>query len=377
MRNPQLDVLRTVAVMMVILSHLPAPPAGTAGVVVAVGEFFHAYGGLGVDLFFVLSGFLVAGLLFREYLSTGRARVGRFLLRRGFKIYPPFYVFLVVTVLLRLQRGDLLTRTDVLCEALFVQNYGPHVWSHTWSLAVEEHFYILLALVVLVLQRYLRKNPLAALPAIFISTLAAVTSVRWMSFITLPYSNEGLRFPTHLQIDSLFFGVLIAYYVTTTPSLVERMRARRGWLLAIGIACIAASQSIPGPAARYVAGHIAAYVGFGAVLMAAVCTPVPVRGRRVVEAAAFIGTHSYSIYLWHTAVLVFGLILATKVLGRPPRYYEMSVGYVLLAFGWGIIAARCIEWPALALRERLYGNRPAVPARLIQPALTVRNSRRG
>ncbi len=112
------------------------------------------------------------------------------------------------------------------------------------------------------------------------------------------------------------------------------------------------------------AGHIVAYVGFGAVLMAAVCTPLPVRGRRLVEAAAFIGTHSYSIYLWHTAVLVFGLILATKILGRPPGYYEMSVGYVSLAFIWGIITARCIEWPALALRERLYGSRPAAPAGL-------------
>ena len=364
MRNPQLDVLRTVAVLMVILSHLPAPPAGTAGVVIAVGEFFRTYGGMGVDLFFVLSGFLVSGLLFREYLSTGRARVGRFLLRRGFKIYPPFYVFLFVTVLLRLQRGDLLTRMDMLCEALFVQNSGPHVWSHTWSLAVEEHFYILLALIVLALQRYLRRDSLAAIPAIFIATVAAVTTVRWISFMTLPYSNEGLRFPTHLQIDSLFFGVLISYYVTTTPSLVERMRARRGWLFAVGLACIAGSQAIPGPTLRYVAGHIVAYVGFGAVLMAAVCTPLPTRGRRVVEAAAFIGTHSYSIYLWHTAVLVFGLILATKILGRPPGYYEMSVGYVSLAFIWGIITARCIEWPALAVRERLYGSRPAVPAAL-------------
>jgi peptidoglycan/LPS O-acetylase OafA/YrhL len=364
MRNPQLDVLRTVAVLMVILSHLPAPPAGTAGLVVAVGQFFRTYGGMGVDLFFVLSGFLVSGLLFREYLSTGRARVGRFLLRRGFKIYPPFYVFLAVTVLLRLQRGDGLTRMDMLCEALFVQNYGPHVWSHTWSLAVEEHFYILLALIVLALQRYLRRDSLHAIPAIFIGTVAAVTTVRWISFMTLPYSNEGLRFPTHLQIDSLFFGVLISYYVATTPSLVEHLRARRGWLFALGLACVAASQSIPGPAARYVAGHIVAYVGFGAILMAAVCTPLPVRGRRLVEAAAFIGTHSYSIYLWHTAVLVFGLILATKILGRPPGYYEMSVGYVSLAFVWGIITARGIEWPALALRERLYGSRPAAPAGL-------------
>lgn len=364
MRNSQLDVLRTAAVLMVILSHLPAPPVGSAGVVIAVGTFFRSYGGLGVDLFFVLSGFLVSGLLFREYQSTGQARVGRFLLRRAFKIYPPFYVFLIVSVLLRLQRGDMLTRLDVLCEALFVQNYGPHVWSHTWSLAVEEHFYILLALIVLVLQRYLRKNPFAGVPAIFIGTVAAVTVVRWLSFMTLPYSNEGLRFPTHLQIDSLFFGVLISYYFATRPWIIDGIRARRGWLFAGGIACVILSQWIPHPAAQYVAGHIAAYVGFGAIVMAAVCAPAPVRGRTLVQGAAFVGTHSYSIYLWHTAVLVFGNILVTKLLGRAPGYYEMAVGYVFAAFAWGIVAARCIEWPALALRERLSGVRSAAPVHL-------------
>src|SRR5690349_9930667 len=102
-RNVALDVLRAVAVMMVILSHAPQAPAGTPLAIAAILRFFQQFGSLGVDLFFVLSGFLVSGLLFREVQANGHARVGRFLIRRGFKIYPAFYVFLIITVVLRLR----------------------------------------------------------------------------------------------------------------------------------------------------------------------------------------------------------------------------------------------------------------------------------
>ena len=150
-RNQNLDLLRTVAVTMVIIGHLPDAPRESFQLVRWVADWFRRYGSLGVDLFFVLSGFLVSGLLFREYLAKGRADVRRFLIRRGFKIYPAFYVYAVLTVVLRIRMGDSLTLRQVLSELLFVQNYGAHVWSHTWSLAVEEHFYLLLAALIAIL----------------------------------------------------------------------------------------------------------------------------------------------------------------------------------------------------------------------------------
>src|SRR5262249_45088549 len=108
---------------MVIIGHLPVAPRDSFLIVRWVADWFRQYGSLGVDLFFVLSGFLVSGLLFREYLSRGRADVGRFLIRRGFKIYPAFYVFIALTVVLRIRLGDSLTLPQILSEALFVQNY--------------------------------------------------------------------------------------------------------------------------------------------------------------------------------------------------------------------------------------------------------------
>src|ERR1035437_9769085 len=132
MRNKRLDVLRCIAVLLVILRHGYIPTRlGNAG-------------WAGVDLCFVLSGFLISGLLFIEYKKRNSISFKRFFIRRGLKLYPAFYVFLFVTFLDRLILHRVGSLRPFLSEMLYVQNYGPSIWVHTWSLAVEEHFYILL-----------------------------------------------------------------------------------------------------------------------------------------------------------------------------------------------------------------------------------------
>src|SRR5277367_6183127 len=133
MRNKRLDVLRCVAVVTVILHH-----SGDS-------TFFTQAGWTGVDLFFVLSGFLISGLLFSEYKKRRAISFKRFYIRRGLKIYPAFYVFLLVTAV----GGwwgfhSVAPATMYLNEIFFVMNYLGGVWTHTWSLGVEEHFYIIL-----------------------------------------------------------------------------------------------------------------------------------------------------------------------------------------------------------------------------------------
>lgn len=114
----------------------------------------HTGGWIGVDLFFVLSGFLISGLLFREHRKTGGVRIGRFLARRGFKIYPAFYVMILFTLAVGSLFDQRLPLRDVLAELSFTQNYFGGLWDHTWSLAVEEHFYIgIAALFALLLRR--------------------------------------------------------------------------------------------------------------------------------------------------------------------------------------------------------------------------------
>jgi peptidoglycan/LPS O-acetylase OafA/YrhL len=356
-RNSNLDVLRAIAVALVIFSHGPGAPPGTFAPAAAAVGFFRQYGSLGVDLFFVLSGFLVSGLLFREWHACGSARVGRFLIRRGFKIYPAFYVFIFVTALLRLQRGDGFTRTDLLAETLFIQNYGPHLWSHTWSLAVEEHFYLLLAGLVTLLQRRAGGDPFRPIPVVFLATTACVLAARWATFAFVPYSNETHRFPTHLEMDSLFFGVLLSYFHHSSATF-RRVARTHVWLLYSSAAvCLIAGQTLTPPVLQYVGGHALTYGGFGALVVAAVYTHPSAGWATAVRPIATIGEYSYSIYLWHTAVYVFGLIIATKVLGHAPTFVQTTVGYTGAAFAFGILMARVVERPALRIREALFPDR--------------------
>src|ERR1700740_43634 len=133
MRNKRLDVLRCIAVLLVMFNHGGIWPAAAH------------HGWIGVDLFFVLSGFLISGLLFSEYKKRQSISFKRFFIRRGLKIYPAFYAFLLLTGI----TGELVfhshpTGAQYFHEVFFVMNYEHGVWDHTWSLGVEEHFYIFL-----------------------------------------------------------------------------------------------------------------------------------------------------------------------------------------------------------------------------------------
>src|SRR5262245_50090618 len=98
-RLPQLDILRSFAIFLVLLRHLPEVPDGLGTHWSAAYSISNSVGWIGVDLFFVLSGFLISGLLFREYNLTGKVDLLRFYIRRGYKIYPGFYILFLTTLL--------------------------------------------------------------------------------------------------------------------------------------------------------------------------------------------------------------------------------------------------------------------------------------
>ncbi len=223
-RNVNLDALRGVAILLVLGRHLDYFPLWTK------------MGWAGVDLFFVLSGFLISGLLFQEWQRRGAIDFLRFYIRRALKIYPAFYVLLLVTLLVhRIVPGIPsfpVTAKAILAECFFVQNYFPGLWPHTWSLAVEEHFYILLPIVLRLLysRRREQADPFRALPTIFMIMATAEivlrTATTWQltTFVTEARYME----PSHLRIDGLLFGVLLSYYRHFQPEkLVELRRGPR------------------------------------------------------------------------------------------------------------------------------------------------------
>lgn len=151
----ELDILRGIAVLLVLASHSLQFDVAP-GVFHNVWHAFGRAGGVGVDIFFVLSGFLIGGLLFTEILNHGTLDVTRFIIRRGFKIWPSYYVFLfyyAAYLHARFHLGVTQTFSLLVPNLIHIQNYvsrsdlglrltGDPYWGfnmrHTWSLAVEE-----------------------------------------------------------------------------------------------------------------------------------------------------------------------------------------------------------------------------------------------
>jgi peptidoglycan/LPS O-acetylase OafA/YrhL len=182
LRNSRLDILRAVAVLLVLGRHSTGP------------IFWNKVGWVGVDLFFVLSGFLISGLLFVEYQRTGDINWGLFFIRRGFKIYPAFYAMIFVTFLWQLVKHQGIRWRPYLTEVLFYQSYQPdRLWGHTWSLAVEEHFYILLPLLLLLMVKFQRKraasDPFRMIPVV--CSILAIFSLLQRLYLALSYEKSG------------------------------------------------------------------------------------------------------------------------------------------------------------------------------------------
>jgi peptidoglycan/LPS O-acetylase OafA/YrhL len=202
-RVAALDVLRGIAVLSVLISHAKLQytslPAAFSRSLNAVAILFS-----GVDLFFVLSGFLVSGLLLREYQRHGSIHPWRFLVRRGLKIYPSFYAFLLtsIAVSLAFRIWPHPTTSNIVSESLFVQNYGTPLWSHTWSLAVEEHFYLCLVALLAGLVTSRRGNGLRFIPAIVACVAITCPLLRFLTAWLIPEFAFHLHLaPSHLRFD--------------------------------------------------------------------------------------------------------------------------------------------------------------------------------
>ncbi len=344
-----LDTLRGVAVLLVLFRHMVVPAGLPVFLAVPLGALQRG-GWIGVDLFFVLSGFLVSGLLFREWTKHGELRAGRFLIRRGFKIYPAFYVMFAIVLLWSASRGVWPGVGFVASEALFVQNYAPALFPHTWSLAVEEHFYLLLPL-LLWLVRGEKGRPFAALPRVFAVVALACLAMRIYGAWGRETAVRASFAPTHLRMDSLFFGVLLAWLAHFHGEALGHFVRRWRWALLSAAVVLAAPVFIfdlERTPWHFTFGFTALYLAAGALLLCALHHP----GRR--GALSWIGFYSYSIYLWHIPV---ERILLPALLPRDFPQAAAAMLYVAASVAIGVLAAWLVELPLLRLRDRLFPSR--------------------
>lgn len=354
-RKPELDFLRGIAIILVLIRHSD----------ISINLVY--MGWIGVDLFFVLSGFLVSGLIFREYQKTETFNLKRFFIRRGFKIYPLFYVTTIPYTLLKIYNGDWNT-LHFLGDLLFLQNYVSE-WGYLnpagWSLAVEEHFYILLSLLALItLKRKKRNKNLSKSFGLWIILFMILPLVaRILAFF---YWSEGANHEkitsSHFRIDSLMSGVLVSYLFTFKfDALKEFVRLYLNWLWLVIVLGLLWTPFINIFQSDFVKvfGFTLVYISFASLLLVFLFVDQiynkikavfsPMIGSTFVK----IGVSSYAIYLIHTLVNIAWerIVPETNIFGASYLIFAITSLISILA---GILLTRIIEKPFLQYRDRKY-----------------------
>jgi peptidoglycan/LPS O-acetylase OafA/YrhL len=352
--NPALDGIRALAVLMVVGFHAFAP--GASG------------GYLGVDVFFVLSGFLITTLLVDEVDRTGTIRLGHFYLRRFLRLTPALLLMLIAYLLVApLAWPSIAFHTDVrdvLISTFYLSDYASAFWSypfylrHTWSLAVEQHFYLLWPLVMLALAPRLGRRRLAF-------TLAGLYAVftAWRIYCDLhgefAYEHSYYRFDTRLS--GLVAGSLFAVWLTGNPRAAWRYAELAAVAaLAVLALCSRRFQVLSTGAMTY--GIVAVESATLALIYVAM-TQEHSRVRRALAhpAPVYLGRMSYGIYLWHYPIFVYQW-------GKYPWYG------ILLLGGTASLAMAIVSYHTVEKLERDYLRRSGIRERAPVSATCVASS---
>ena len=359
-----LDGVRALAVGAVVTYHL--------------GAGWLPGGFLGVDLFFVLSGFLITGLLLAEVDRTGRLSFGTFFARRARRLLPALYLLLIVVcgwaafVALPQAIGDL--RGAALAALFYVANWffiltgqsyfadslGPSPLEHTWSLAIEEQFYLVWPLLVLFLVRKAGSRAFVVVTALLLAGSAALMAVQFDSG-----DPSTAYFGTLSRFHELLAGALLAYAVSRGARLAPSLRWT-AWVALAGIIIMMAS--VGDMSAFYYRGGSLLFCGFAAWLLLALGSGGPPRGAGRLFSWAplvWIGMLSYGIYLWHWPLILWLTPLTTGLAGLPLAALRIAATLLIATASY-----YAVERP---IRRGFIGSFALTPRRLliIVPAAMV------
>jgi len=344
-RNAFIDLMRAVAIAEVLLQHLVdqvGPPE--------LARFFRAP--VGVQLFLVLSGWLLGGQLFRALARDGRLDVARFWGRRWLRTLPAYYVVLAVRWL-----SGRTALPETAGMLVFAQNYvGPDAWVITWSLCVQEHLYVALPFVLLLTARRPRLGIVLSVLSLLLSP-----ALRWYAFRPSLTGSEYLAIieaPTHMRLDGVVVGVLLAALSERGGPVWEWCRRHAPALALTGVAIIGAIGAGPwffDPIRQEAESASACALGIlGLSVGAAMLIPstaAPSSSRRWWHAPAmWVADHAYVLYLLHSSI--YRAVLATaKRFDLPVAASAAAAVAVTSCAGWALRTA--VEKPALRARQWL------------------------
>lgn len=361
-RLPGLDGMRAISIALVLLTHcwstLPLPRR-----VARVAVIYLANGGLGVNVFFVLSGFLITYLLRREYQKNGRISLRGFYARRVLRIFPALYTYLLTIAILSAVGVIHTTHGDLLCASTFLINYGLLVhratnadyWfvGHFWTLSLEEQFYLLWPLIV-VLSGVRRAWKVALV------IVLACPFIRTASYFLWPASRDYLGMMLHCASDAIMMGCLAAL-LADRRAIQAAVRSRWAPYAAMGAALFVLVPSAWLAARLRGSYSITVGITINSALIAFCILFVTghgqSRGVRVLEWPILrrIGVLSYSLYLWQQLFL-----------GHADWRWAVFPVNLAACFAAALASNVLIEQPFLRLRGRFPSDSipsPAAPPR--------------
>lgn len=361
-RVPALDGLRGVAIALVVWLHTMA--------VLVPSSAWHLFGGaLGVDIFFVLSGFLITTLLLQG-ADEGRGRLKRFYQRRAARLLPALAAFLVVHAVAAMvvgwsRRAEAVT---IVGAMTFTSNWMPAIGQHVaiaslplWSLAVEEQFYLLWPATLILLVRLRRPWATVGLAVVGVAVWRAVLTVAYGSGYPVVYQRTDTR------LDSLLIGALLALLHQSGWAPSRKLVNIGGAVGALVVAFWVVNPT-PTPNALFYGGYTLVALGTAAVILAIV------RGGDTIAVRALswrpligLGRISYSLYLWHYLVFVLVAKVVHDTVMRVAAAYLLAVGCAVASYAG--IEQPVLRWAASARGSRVapVAVRTTAPWRLPRP----------
>ena len=353
-RQPGLDLLRALAIIIVVIYH-----AGIMGF--PLPGRLHRWGWIGVDFFFVLNGYLIGGQLLAELARNNRLTLPRFYARRALRILPAYFVILAIYFLVPLWR-EYPDMAQPFWKFLFsVQNIALHggtAFSHAWSLAVEDQFYFALPFILLVVFWRARAAIILSfvilLGGVFLRALLASqnttgTGVSFRGF------QAWIYYPTWTRLDPLVFGVMIAAIEKFRPRLWQRLMNSAIWLWLPALALIVyalwlgETDDINFTACVWQFPLLA--TGMAALLICALSTRLPLR-RVAIPGAAFIASIAFSAYLVQKLV-IHGVAELCQAHGIDTKSAVALIGVQLGVYAAATVLFFTVERPFLQLRRRV------------------------